>query len=247
MRRREGSPWQGLGTVMSKEIADNLTGVRIRILEILAFLSAVGAVYAAVSVLRNTTSEDPFLFLRLFTTAQEPLPAFVAFLTFLTPLVAIALGFDAVNGEFNRRTLSRILAQPIYRDALLLGKYLAGLATLAIVLTAIWLLVAGLTVPGCSAGWRGGGTRPGVPGGHAGVWRGMAGGRHGVFGSLPPAGHGGAGGHCGVAVLHRVLEHHRRRAGAGTAPIGVWLHRRASGSKPVGIDAGAAVAEHALR
>jgi ABC-2 type transport system permease protein len=144
MRRREGSPWQGLSTVLSKEIADNLTGVRIRILEVLAFLSAAGAVYAAVSQLRNTTAEDPFLFLRLFTTAQEPLPAFVAFLTFLTPLVAIALGFDAVNGEFNRRTLSRILAQPIYRDALLLGKYLAGLGTLAIVLTAIWLLVAGL-------------------------------------------------------------------------------------------------------
>jgi ABC-2 type transport system permease protein len=89
-------------------------------------------------------SQDPFLFLKLFTTAQDPLPAFVGFLAFLTPLVAIALGFDTVNGEFNRRTLSRILAQPIYRDALLLGKYLAGLATLAIVLTGIWLLVAGL-------------------------------------------------------------------------------------------------------
>lgn len=144
MQRREGSPWQGLGTVLGKEIADNLTGVRIRILELLACLSAIGAVYAAVTTLRNSTAEDPFLFLRLFTTAREPLPAFVGFLTFLTPLVAIALGFDAVNGEFNRRTLSRILAQPIYRDALLLGKYLAGLGTLAIVLTAIWLLVAGL-------------------------------------------------------------------------------------------------------
>ena len=44
--------------------------------------------------------------------------------------MAIGLGFDAVNGEHNRRTLSRILAQPIYRDALLIGKFLAGLATL---------------------------------------------------------------------------------------------------------------------
>lgn len=82
--------------------------------------------------------------LKLFTTSQEPLPAFVSFLGFLTPLIAIALGFDAVNGEFNRRTLSRILAQPVYRDALLLGKFLAGLATLAMVLTSIWLLVAGV-------------------------------------------------------------------------------------------------------
>jgi ABC-2 type transport system permease protein len=142
--RRKGSPWQGVWTVMGKETADYLTGARMRILELLGFLAAIGAVYAAVSTLRATVSQDPFLFLKLFTTAQDPLPAFVGFLAFLTPLVAIALGFDTINGEFNRRTLSRVLAQPIYRDALLLGKYLAGLATLAIVLTGIWLLVAGL-------------------------------------------------------------------------------------------------------
>ncbi len=137
MLRREGSPWQGVWTVMGKETADYLTGARMRILEVLGFLAAIGAVYAAVSTLKATVSQDPFLFLKLFTTSQDPLPAFVGFLAFLTPLVAIALGFDTINGEFNRRTLSRILAQPIYRDALLMGKYLAGLATLAIVLTAI--------------------------------------------------------------------------------------------------------------
>lgn len=142
--RREGSPWQGAWTVMGKETADHLTGARMRILELLGFLTAIGAVYAAVSTIKSTVAEDPFLFLRLFTTARDPLPAFIAFLTFLTPLVAIALGFDSVNGEFNRRTMSRVLAQPIYRDALLAGKYLAGLATLAIVMTAIWLLVAGM-------------------------------------------------------------------------------------------------------
>jgi len=58
--------------------------------------------------------------------------------------MAIGLGFDAINGEHNRRTLSRILAQPIYRDALLMGKFLAGLATLAVSLAALWLLVVGL-------------------------------------------------------------------------------------------------------
>ena len=58
--------------------------------------------------------------------------------------MAIGLGFDAVNSEYNRRTLSRILSQPIYRDALLFGKFLAGLVTLAISLIALWLLVIGL-------------------------------------------------------------------------------------------------------
>jgi ABC-2 type transport system permease protein len=70
----------------------------------------------------------------------------VGFLGFLVPLIAIALAFDAVNGEFNQRTLSRVLAQPIYRDALLFGKFLAGLLTLALALMAIWLLIMGLGI-----------------------------------------------------------------------------------------------------
>ncbi len=58
--------------------------------------------------------------------------------------MAIGLGFDSVNCEYNRRTLSRILSQPIYRDALLFGKFLAGLMTLAISLIMLWLLVSAL-------------------------------------------------------------------------------------------------------
>jgi ABC-2 type transport system permease protein len=127
-------------------MADHLTSARMRILEILIVLTAAGTVYGAVQNLKTTVGQDRFLLLRLFTTAQEPLPAFVGFLGFLVPLIAIALAFDAINGEFNRRTISRVLAQPIYRDALLLGKFLAGLATLALVLAAIWLLVIGVGI-----------------------------------------------------------------------------------------------------
>ncbi len=142
--RREGSPWQGLGVVMLKELSDHLASARMRVLEWLVVLTALAAVYAAITQVRDVTAEDPFLFLRLFTTAREPLPSFVSFLGFLVPLMAIGLGFDAVNGEHNRRTLSRILSQPIYRDALLFGKFLAGLITLSISLIVLWLLVIGL-------------------------------------------------------------------------------------------------------
>jgi ABC-2 type transport system permease protein len=62
----------------------------------------------------------------------------------LVPLMAIGLGFDSVNSEHNGHTLSRILSQPIYRDALLFGKFLGGLMTLAIALMVLWLLVIGL-------------------------------------------------------------------------------------------------------
>ncbi|MFQ5857135.1 MAG: ABC transporter permease [Anaerolineae bacterium] len=147
-RMREGSPWTGLWAVVVKEMADHLTSVRMRILEVLIVLTAAGTVYAAMQRLRDGVGEDPFLLLKLFTTARDPLPAFVGFLGFLVPLIAIALAFDAVNGELSQRTMSRILAQPIYRDALLLGKFLAGLFTLALVLTAIWLLIIGLGIVG---------------------------------------------------------------------------------------------------
>jgi ABC-2 type transport system permease protein len=129
---------------MLKELSDHLTSVRMRVLEWLVVLVALAALYGAIQQIKDTTAEDPFLFLRLFTTSRDPLPSFVSFLSFLVPLMAIGLGFDSVNGEHSRRTLSRILAQPIYRDALLFGKFLAGLVTLSISLVTLWLLVIGL-------------------------------------------------------------------------------------------------------
>jgi len=142
--RREGSALHGLGVVIMKELSDHLTSARMRVLEWLVVLVALAALYGAIQQIKDVTAEDPFLFLRLFTTSREPLPSFVSFLSFLVPLIAIGLGFDAVNGEHNRRTLSRVLAQPIYRDALLFGKFIAGLFTLSISLIALWLMVIGL-------------------------------------------------------------------------------------------------------
>ncbi len=142
---RHGSPWTGLGTVVAKETADHLSSARMRILEALVFLTALYSAYLAIQAIRQTIGESPFLFLRLLTMTEDPLPfSFIGLLGFLIPLVAIALAFDSVNGEFNRRTLSRVLAQPIYRDALLLGKFLGALLSLTIALVALWLLVIGL-------------------------------------------------------------------------------------------------------
>lgn len=117
---REGPPWTGLGADLAKEMTDQLTGARMRILEIL--ITTGGTVFNALQNIQTDTSQNTqFLYLQLFTSSKDPLPAFVGFLGFLVPLIAIALAFDSVNGEFNRRTLSRVLAQPVYRDALLLG------------------------------------------------------------------------------------------------------------------------------
>ena len=145
--RREGSPWQGLGTVVLKELADHLGSARMRALEWLMLLTAAVPLFIAIRTVRDETAEDPFLLLKLFTMDRPPYPSFVFILGLMqVPLVAIGFGFDSVNGEHNRHTLSRILAQPIYRDALLVGKFFAALATIAITLVCLWLLVVGFGV-----------------------------------------------------------------------------------------------------
>src|SRR5258706_15272383 len=143
--RREGSPWQGLGTVLLKELADHFDSARMLLLALLMVLAAAVPFYSAVEQLRTTTSEDPFLLLKLFNPGGQTLSV-VAILGFVIPVVAIGLGFDTVNGEHNRRTLSRILAQPIYRDALLAGKFLAAIPVLRRHLNGPWLLARGLVV-----------------------------------------------------------------------------------------------------
>lgn len=144
--RREGSPFKGVGIVALKEAADHMSSARMHMIMLLVLLTAIGAVYGAIGRITATTAEDPYLFLKLFTVAREPLPSFAAFLGFLLPLVAIALGFDAINGEYARRTMSRLLAQPIYRDAVLFGKFFGGLLVIAIALLTLWLLMVGLGI-----------------------------------------------------------------------------------------------------
>jgi len=140
--RREGSALHGVGVVTLKEIGDHFSSILVVVIVVLVTVSAVAVVTLGINPIKESTAEDPFLLLRLFT-RSTPL-SFVVLLSLFVPLLAIGLGFDAVNGEHNRRTLSRILSQPIYRDALLFGKFLAGLFTLSVTLIVLWLLVIGL-------------------------------------------------------------------------------------------------------
>src|SRR5688572_8120911 len=142
--RRKGSPFTGLGPVFMKELSDHLSSARMMVL--MLFVIVFGALPVGFSLqdLRNVVVSDPYLYLRIFTGAPERVGlSFVDALNFVIPLMAIGLGFDSINSEFNRRTLSRVLSQPLYRDALLLGKFLGGLTTLAVALVALWLIVLG--------------------------------------------------------------------------------------------------------
>lgn len=137
---------RGLLAVYRKEVADYLGSRRFLILFALILFAGLSSVYVAAQSIRDQISNSQNAFLLLFTTASGPLPSFITFLGFLGPLVGLALAFDAINSEWNRGTLSRLLAQPIYRDAVVNGKFLAGFATLAIMMTSIFVIVCALGI-----------------------------------------------------------------------------------------------------
>ncbi len=142
--RREGSPFTGLGPVFLKELSDHLSSIRMLVLILFVIVFGAFPVASSLQTLRTVVSNDAYLYLRIFTIEPERVQiSFITALNFIIPLMAIGLGFDSVNSEFNRRTLSRVLSQPLYRDALLLGKVLGGLATLAVAMIGLWLIEFG--------------------------------------------------------------------------------------------------------
>ncbi len=137
---------RGLAAVFRKELADHLGSRRFLILFALILLAGMSSVYVAAQSIREQIADSQNAFLLLFTTASGPLPSFITFIAFLGPLVGLALAFDAINSEWNRGTLSRLLAQPIYRDAVVNGKFLAAFATIAIMLASIFIIVGALGI-----------------------------------------------------------------------------------------------------
>lgn len=140
----------GWRTVARKEIADHLNSARLLVVAGLLTITGVAAVYAAGGRIRDVASaatEDPALFLKLFTVSIENTPfAFVNFVALIGPLLGIAFGFDAVSSERSQRTLPRLLAQPIHRDDVVNGKFVAGLAVIGMLLTALMVLVGAIGI-----------------------------------------------------------------------------------------------------
>ena len=133
---------QGMITVFWKELADDFTSWRFIILFAIVFIAGIFTTYVAAQSIRETVIETRFVFLSLFTTGAPF--SFLFFVVVLVPIVGIILGFDAINSEKNSGTLSRLLSQPVYRDAVINGKFLAGVVTMAVMMTSLMLLVSGM-------------------------------------------------------------------------------------------------------
>jgi len=131
--------------VFRKELADYLESKRFAILFVLATMAAVFAVYLAVQNIRGAvTSSSEFVFLKIFTISSETLPSFLFFISIFIPIIGIAFGFDAISNERTSGNLSRLLSQPIYRDSIINGKFLASLAVLSFIVVSVIAIVGGL-------------------------------------------------------------------------------------------------------
>jgi ABC-2 type transport system permease protein len=152
----------GILTIFRKELADQFSSTRF--LLILALIVMVGVIIAsmvAMGIQEETRglAKPTLIFLLLFTSTGK-LFSFIQFIGFFGPLVGIILGFDSINRERISRTLSKLVAQPIYRDSIINAKFLTGVVTISIVLVAIVLIISGLgirlvgVVPGWEEVWR---------------------------------------------------------------------------------------------
>jgi len=134
--------------IVQKEISDHMRSWRFIILITIIALTCIGSMYTALTnighAMKASDVQNSFFFLKLFTVSDGTMPSFFVFISFLGPLLGISLGFDAINSEHNRGTLSRILAQPIHRDYLINAKFIAALFVISVMFFALGFLVMGL-------------------------------------------------------------------------------------------------------
>jgi ABC-2 type transport system permease protein len=137
---------RGIKTIIKKELADHFSSYRfIIIFALIAMVSLITAYMAGLNIKKNIegASAPQFIFLMLFIESGA-LFSLVQFVAFFGPLVGLVLGFDTINRERNEGTLSKLLSQPIYRDVVVNGKFLAGVVMITAMMVSIVLVITGL-------------------------------------------------------------------------------------------------------
>jgi ABC-2 type transport system permease protein len=121
-------------TVYRKELADYFSSKIFIILLAFIYIVGLGFVYISIQSIKSAPTStdqallisvfiDEFIYLKLFTVGQILSFNFISFLGIFIPLIGILFGFNAINSEKNSGNLSRLLAQPIYRDSIIYGKF----------------------------------------------------------------------------------------------------------------------------
>jgi ABC-2 type transport system permease protein len=148
----------GLRVMYRKELEDHFSSTRFILLLTVILMVSLVTTYMVGTGLRKELegfAKPSLVFLLLFTSTGA-LFSLVQFIAFFGPLIGLILGFDAISRERASRTLSKLLSQPIYRDAVINGKFLAGLTIIGLMQLSIVLLISGmgLWVLGVVPGWE---------------------------------------------------------------------------------------------
>jgi ABC-2 type transport system permease protein len=133
-------------TICRKELADHFSSTRFTLLFYLILMVSMVIAFMVGTGLKEElkdVAKPTFVFLMLFTSPGKFL-SLIQFISIFGPIIGIVLGFDAVNRERSSRTLSKLASQPIFRDYIINGKFLAGLVTIVIMQLAIVLMISGL-------------------------------------------------------------------------------------------------------
>jgi ABC-2 type transport system permease protein len=136
----------GLIAIYRKELGDYFSSYRFVILfALIAMVSFITSYIAAIG-LRESIAQDAmsgrFVFLMLFSTEGARF-SMIQFVAFFGPLIGLFLGFDAINRERAQGTLVKVVSQPIYRDAVINGKFLAGVTVITVMIVSIVLVITG--------------------------------------------------------------------------------------------------------
>ncbi len=144
-RSERSVPGAGWMIVGAKEFGDHLLSARFVVLVLVLGLAAAIPLYFAAGAIRDVASsvtDSQAVFIALFWLApdvgdQFTLPSVSGFLAYVAPLLGLAFAFDAINGERAEGTLPRLLSQPIHRDDVINGKFIAGLAVIGLVVVSV--------------------------------------------------------------------------------------------------------------
>jgi len=134
--------------MVAKEVADYVRSWRFILLLALVVLTFAASIYISMANIKNAfnNTQDPdhaFLYLKLLSTTDGSMPPFHVLLSFLAPLLGISMGFDAINAEQNGGTLTRLVAQPVYRDNILLAKFYSAMVIISTLFFSLSLLMIG--------------------------------------------------------------------------------------------------------
>jgi len=133
----------GTLTIAEKEMRDQIGNRRFLVIFGFMVLLSVLAAYQGSDYIRNNTEAS---FVYVFSGTQMSF-SFIQIMVMFGPILGMAFGFDAINKERTTGTLSMLLGQPIYRDSVINGKFIAGAAALGTLAIGTIAITTGLAIP----------------------------------------------------------------------------------------------------